>query len=107
MDEDESYRATPWRERLSHAWFLYSFLEMSDRYGLGSPKFSTATGWLDRAIEASDEDIRRRMQAYWSSVHGCEKEGCGYAFIRSQIYDLSLSFDFYIDFYIDIFQIEI
>ena len=80
---------------------------MSDRYGLWPPKFSTATGWLDRAIEASDEDIRRRMQAYWSSVHGCEKEGCGYAFIRSQIYDLSLSFDFYIDFYIDIFQIEI
>ena len=58
-------RATPWREQLSFAWFLYSILGMLDLYGYGSIIFSTATGWVDQAIEVNVEDIRRCMQAYW------------------------------------------
>ena len=61
------------RKRLSHAYFLYAFLELGQRYKI--PNWFIIKSTLDRAILEHREEFRER----WTVKHKCEKKGCGKA----------------------------
>ena len=82
--EDPRYKL--WEERLSEAFYLYSFLEFSQRAGIKTEfKFKEEGGdqmkWIDRAIETYHFRLRDFFRIYWTSLHKCEVEGCMWAFV--------------------------
>ena len=82
----EDARFKLWEERLSEAFFLYSFLEFSQRAGIKTEfKFKEDGGdsmkWIDRALESYHFRLRDFFRIYWTSQHKCETEGCMWAFV--------------------------
>ena len=61
-------RADVNRKRITDAWFLYAFLELSSRYGL-NPKFYGGDNWLEDSIIEN----YNALKLVFSSVHFAHK----------------------------------
>ena len=82
----EDARFKLWEERLSEAFYLYSFLEFIQRAGIKPEfKFKEEGGdqqkWIDRALETYHFRLRDFFRIYWTSQHKCEVEGCMWSFV--------------------------
>ena len=60
------------RKRIAEAVFLFSYLELGQRYGL-SPIIS---GGIDETILRNRCEIRDKFRKVWSVDHKCEVKGC-------------------------------
>ena len=82
----EDARFKLWEERLSEAFYLYSFFEFTQRAGIKPEfKFKEEGGdqqkWIDRALETYHFRLRDFFRIYWTSQHKCEVEGCMWSFV--------------------------
>ena len=62
-------------KRLASAYFLYSFLEMSERCKL-RPKMNVSKNWLDDAILENYTTLKTAFSNVWCAAHKCKIEIC-------------------------------
>ena len=67
-------RSELYSKRLTEAWFLYSFLEMSQRNGI-SPEFSSGEKWIDESILDNESLLRTCFSQMWMK-HKCDIPHC-------------------------------
>ena len=67
-------RSELYSKRLTEAWFLYSFLEMSQRNGI-SPEFSSGEKWIDQSILDNESLLRTCFSQMWMK-HKCDIPQC-------------------------------
>ena len=68
------------RKRIADAFFLYSYLELAQRYNI--PNYQIIIqGDLDLTIEQHQEKFQTIFREKWSLKHKCDKPGCGKALI--------------------------
>ena len=68
------------RKRIADAFFLYSYLELAQRYNIPN-YYIIIQGDLDLTIEQHQEKFQTIFREKWSLKHKCDKPGCGKALI--------------------------
>ena len=63
------FRADLNRKRLSNGWFLYSYLELSSRYGF-NPDFHVGECWLENSINNNYNNLKLNFSTTWTA-HKC------------------------------------
>ena len=61
-------------KRLTEGWFLYSFLEMSQRNGI-QPEFAVGDKWIDESIYESESLLKTAFSEMWMN-HTCDRPDC-------------------------------
>ena len=61
-------------KRLTEGWFLYSFLEMSQRIGI-QPEFAVEDKWIDESIYESESLLKTAFSEMWMN-HTCDRPDC-------------------------------
>ena len=62
-------------KRLASGFFLYGFLEFSNRY-LMQPELNTGKNWLDEALVENQPKLKKTFANIWSGEHECAFEDC-------------------------------
>ena len=68
-NKHSQFRADLNRKRLSNGWFLYSYLELSSRYGF-NPEFNVGEFWLENSINNNYNRLKLKFSATWAG-HKC------------------------------------
>ena len=67
------YREEIFQERITDAFFLYSLIEISQRYGLST----TFNPVIEVSITACLPILKISHREYWTTQHKCDAAGCG------------------------------
>ena len=70
----QQFRADLNRQRVLDAWFLYSFLELSSRFGL-NPVFNGGENWLEDSITENFNFLKDKFSITWTN-HKCNVPFC-------------------------------
>ena len=70
----QQLRADLNRQRVLDAWFLYSFLELSSRFGL-NPVFNGGENWLEDSITKNFNQLKDKFSITWTN-HKCNVPFC-------------------------------
>ena len=62
-------------KRLASGFFLYGFLEFSNRYKI-QPELNTCKNWLDEALVENQPKLKKIFANIWSGKHECAFEDC-------------------------------
>ena len=62
-------------KRLASGFFLYGFLDFSNRYQI-QPELNTGKNWLDQALVENQPKLKKTFANIWSGKHECAYEDC-------------------------------
>ena len=63
------------RKTITHAYFSYAFIELSQRFGRKC-KIANKTGGLDESILGSLTFLKQYFSQFLTAKHKCDKPGC-------------------------------